>query len=404
MNIWLISKYATAAKYGFETRLFALAREFKKAGRHPVIISSDSNHLAAFPVFDSVYAHEIIDGCEVWWIRTLRYRASVSLKRVLSWLDFELKLLFMPKRKLPKPDLIIVSSLSLLTILNGLLLRRRYKCKLIFEVRDIWPLTMIEEGGYSRRNPFVKLLAWIERLGYRKSDMVVGTMPNLAEHVSNVAGDGLVCECVPFGFDSSFFNEEEPAPSDYIRQYIPENKFIIGYAGSIGISNALETIVACAREMADDDRFFFLFVGDGGMRDKYISETKDLKNVAFAPKVKRTQVQSLLRRCDVLYFAVYDSMVWRYGLSLNKLIDYMMAAKPVIASYSGFPSMLNESGSGVFVPAGDLPALKGTFHEFIEKSPEELSAVGLTGRKWLIANRRWDVIARHYLNLCDTLQ
>ena len=95
-NIWIISKYASPAEYGFESRLFALAREFRKSGRNPVIIASDSNHLVSFPEFKSPLTRETIGGCETWWIKTLKYTKTVSVGRVLSWLDFELKLLRMP--------------------------------------------------------------------------------------------------------------------------------------------------------------------------------------------------------------------------------------------------------------------------------------------------------------------
>ena len=48
-------------------------------------------------------------------------------------------------------------------------------------------------------------------------------------------------------------------------------------------------------------------------------------------------------------FCIYlqKSKVWDYGQSMNKIVDYMMAGKPVVASYSGYPSMLNEAGSGI---------------------------------------------------------
>src|SRR4051812_8014322 len=72
-TIWLVSKYISPKKYGFETRLFAMAREFVKMGRRPVVITSDSNHLARFPEFAEPYTHENIDGVDTWWIRTSKY-------------------------------------------------------------------------------------------------------------------------------------------------------------------------------------------------------------------------------------------------------------------------------------------------------------------------------------------
>ena len=402
-TIWIISKYASSREYGFESRHFALARKFVRVGRSVTIISSDSNHLAKYPTFKKLYNREKIDGIDVCWIRTLKYQKTVSLRRILSWLDFEIKLFLMPKKNIENPDVIIVSSLSLLTILNGIWLKRKYKCKLIFEIRDIWPLTLVAEGGYSNNHPFVLLLGWIERMGYQKSDLIVGTMPNLTAHVTKVTGRELPCHCVPFGFDPSFFEQPGSLPDGFAEHYLPEGKFVIGYAGSVGFTNALETLIESAKRLSNDDRFFFLIVGDGDMREKFISEVSGMKNIAFVPKVERHQVQSILQLCDLLYFAVYDSEVWEYGLSLNKLIDYMMASKPVVASYSGYQSMLNEAGSGVFIPSADEKALIDTLNKFADLQREELAPMGRAGREWLINNRNWDVLAQEYLKHCDSL-
>ena len=87
----------------------------------------------------------------------------------------------------------------------------------------------------------------------------------------------------------------------------------------------------------------------------------------------------------------------------GKLIDYLMAAKPVLASYSGYQSMLNEAGCGEFVPSGDVAALRAAICRHAEMPPETLTERGQSGRRWLLENRRWDVLARQYLTICDTL-
>jgi glycosyltransferase involved in cell wall biosynthesis len=398
-TIWCISKYAVPLKYGYGHRLFSLAREFNVLGHRALVISSDSNHLGRLPKVTSTYSRETIDGVETWWIRTTKYRRSSTVGRAISWIDFEIKLWLMPKRLLPRPDVVIVSSLSLLTILNGYRLKRKHGCQLVFEVRDIWPLTIVEEGGFSRWNPFVMFLAWVERFGYRHSDVIVGTMPNIAEHVEDVTGKTGNCHCIPLGYDPELYRNLEPLPEDYEERYIPEGKFIVGYAGSIGITNALSTLVHCAMEMEKDDDIHFLLVGDGGLLDEYKARTIGLKNITFAPKVRKAQVEMILRRCQVLYFGVLESAVWRYGQSLNKLIDYMRAGKPIIASYSGYPSMVNEARCGVFVPARDVRALSLAICEYAHLPKEELEAIGKRGKDWLLEHRSYERIAEEYSGL-----
>ena len=397
--IWYVCKYVTPLKYGWASRQFYLAREFQALGHKAVVVSSDSNHLGKFPAFEDTYTREEIEGIETWWIRTARYVRTASVRRILSWLDFEWKLWRMPTDRLPKPDVIIVSSLSLLTILNGIRLKARHGCKLVFEIRDIWPLTMTEEGGYSPGNPFVKLLGWVERLGYRRSDVIVGTMPNLTEHVTEVTGQVLNCQCIPMGYDPALYDQPEPLPEGYAEKYIPPGKFIVGYGGSIGQTNALDTLMACARALKDDPRYHFVVLGSGDLLEKFKGETADLPNITFAPRVKKEQVQRVLERCSVLYLSVENSKVWRYGQSLNKVIDYMTACKPIIASYDGFPSMIDEAGCGVFIPAKDLGALKGAIVDYAARPPGELEAIGARGKAWLLEHRLYRRIAEDYCRL-----
>ena len=95
-------------------------------------------------------------------------------------------LFLFPKKKLDKPDIIIVSSISLLPILYAVFYKISHpKCKFILEIRDIWPLTLIEVGNYSRKNIFIRFLTWIEKLGYRKADYITSLLKGTNEHIVN---------------------------------------------------------------------------------------------------------------------------------------------------------------------------------------------------------------------------
>lgn len=399
--IWYVSKYVALPSTGrVGTRPFMIMREMVRMGHRCLILTSDSSHFYTVPDLEGQYLTSVSDGVEVCWIRTLKYQGAKSFRRILSWLDFEWRLWRLPKDEFPRPDVVIVSSLSLLTIFNGLLLRRRYGCPLVFEVRDIWPLTIVEEGGFSPYNPFVIALAMVERLAYRRADAIVGTMPNLQQHVVEVLGRSRPVHCIPMGVDESMIGDVgplSPVYDDTLR--IHRDKFLVCHAGAIGISNALDTLLACARAMRDRPEIHFLIVGEGDLRAQYQEMCADLPNVSFPPVVPRDMVQSLLARCDLLYFAVHASKVWNYGQSLNKVIDYMLAGKPIVASYSGFPSMINEAGSGSFVPAGDAEALRAEILRYAQMPASARAAIGAAGRTWLLGNRRYRDLAEEYLRL-----
>ena len=372
-------------------------KEFAQLGYRCVIITSDSNHLAQAPSLDKPYLLQEVDGMQLWWVRTLKYQVAKSTRRILSWIDFEWRLLWLPKRQLPRPDVVVVSSLSLLTLLNGLLLRKRYQCRLVFEIRDIWPLTIIEEGGFSPRNPFVIVLGWIERLGYRHADAIVGTMPNLREHVAKVLGVEKPAECIPMGINSTSLVETLDVSADYDAKYLPKGKFVVAHAGTIGITNALDTFLDCAESLVDNPATHFLVVGDGDLREQYRARYGHLPNLTFAPKVPKQMVQAILAKCDLLYFSVHVSAVWRYGQSLNKVIDYMLAGKPIIASYAGYPSMINEAECGTYIPAGDMAALRAEVLRYSLLPKSEREMIGARGRDWLLAHRNYQALAQNYL-------
>jgi glycosyltransferase involved in cell wall biosynthesis len=398
--IWYVSKYVEPAnKASTGGRGYLIMRELARMGHECVIITSNSNQLAEVPDMSEPYQLQEVDGMQLWWVRTLQFRVAKSLRRILSWLHFEWRLCRMPKAQLPKPDAIIISSLSLLTILNGFLLRRRYGAFLVLEIRDIWPLTITEEGGFSRLNPLVQALGWIERLGYRNADAIVGTMPNLGEHVAEVLGTSKPTYFIPMGVDETYLAAGEELSPDYAAKYIPSNKFIVAHAGTIGITNALDALLDCAEQMRDNVTVHFLVLGEGDLREYYQQKYAHLSNLTFAPRVPKSMVQAVLARCDLLYFSVHVSKVWRFGQSLNKVIDYMLSGKPVVASYTGFPSMIDEAGCGSFVPAGDVAALRHELEHYSHMSANERAEVGARGRAWILANRQYPKLAEDYLKI-----
>ena len=397
-TIWYVTKYfspKTVSSPG--GRGWILVDEMQRAGYQVVVITSDSNNLVDLPVLQNRVTLHVTDGVRLVWLKTMKYSVAKSLRRILSWFHFEWNLFWLDKSQLPRPDVVIISSLSLLTIINGLFMRLKYKSRLVFEVRDIWPLTIVEEGGFSRRNLFVRGLAWLERIAYRRSDAIVGTMPNLAAHVRSELGCERPVFCVPMGVSQDHLSDATDLPANYIERNLFSNKFKVVHAGTIGITNALDVFLSAANAMQDYADIEFILVGDGPLKQCYESQYGGLTNLVFAPKVPRNMVQAVLEKGDLLYFSVHDSKVWDYGQSLNKVIDYMLAAKPVVASYNGYPSMINESGCGVFVPANDVDVLVTAILEMKSRSQVEREQMGARGREWLLQNRCYSKLASDYL-------
>lgn len=402
MNIWYLCKYVSKPGDGYVgMRSFYLMKELSNMGFEIDLITSSSS------AFLQNTSHKKLDvispSFSFHQIRGISYPKANSILRLLSWFEFELKFFFFKKKKLRKPDVIIVSSLSFLTIVNGLFWKKVYSAKLIFEVRDIWPLTLIEEGGYSKFNPFIVILSFIEKLGYNFSDIIIGTMPNLKSHVLEVTNkNSSKVICVPFGIPGS--NEDLVFRSDFSPKSANKN-FVIGYVGTIGMTNALDTLF-CALQEVDmvELNIECHIAGDGPLLEKYKQKYNFITNLKFLGHVDKKDVGELISTFDVVYFSTFKSKVWNYGQSLNKVIDYMLSGKPILASYSGFPSMIDEANCGWFIEAENSNALAKKIIQISKFKKDELVQLGTNGRDWIKENRSYTSLAKYLKHQILTIQ
>lgn len=390
----MISKYAPVPGYGSNPRWFELAKRFAKSGVQCEIITSDSNHGSSYRVTEGKISMIQIENVTYSILKTLKYEKTASLARVLSWLDFDLRL-FQFKRNIT-PDVIVISSLSLTSILFGIYIKLAKKARLVFEVRDIWPLTMIEEGNFSCLNPLYLFLRGVELLGYKYADLIVGTMPNLRQHVydSGIKKPRSAFHSCGIGVASE--RAESTAKYKFTKdvENLIKGKVIIGYCGSIGLTNNLTDFAGYMKNSSHKNAVF-LIAGDGAQKEFLTTQLKSQKNVIFLGKIKPELVQGFLRRCDILFLATISSRVWKYGQSMNKVVDYMLAGKFIIAQYDGYPSMINESGCGIFT---DREGLASCFDDALKMTSEARNVKGESGRSWLLQNHNYNLLASTYIS------
>lgn len=404
-TVWYISKYANIKKFGSETRQTSFCKEFHKNGFDVRLITSNSSHLfETLPNFKGRYYEHKEDGVDVVWVNTFRYIKANSVKRIISWIWFELFVILLPLFKnYKKPDVVIASSLSILSVLSGSFFKCFYKSKFILEIRDIWPQSLVDLRGISTKNPLIIFLSFIEKIGYKYADEIVGTMPGLHLHVEEIIGKNSKVHFIPQGVSLNFYKDkQETVPLEYIKQYIPKNKFIITYAGTLGVANALNYIVDTARILnTEKTNIHFLFLGTGAEEAKLKEQvaTFNINNITFAPRVAKNQVQSILKVSDLLIASVRNEKVYEFGISLNKFIDYMYAKKPIICMFSGYPSMINEACCGEFTPSENPEVLADVLVKYANMSQEQLNVVGNNGYDFLVKKRNFDVLSEQYMEL-----
>ncbi|OUD35007.1 glycosyltransferase family 4 protein, partial [Flavobacterium sp. FPG59] len=363
------------------------------------LISSQSSNIKVYQNLKGYYELKTDGYLKIFLLKGPRISLGFSFLRLWSWILFEwyvLKLSLFGKQ-LKKPDVVIISSLSLLTFCSGVLLKWKYKTKLIIEVRDIWPLTLIEIGSYSKYNPIVIILRGIEKLGYSSADAIVGTMPNLKEHVRKSIKKKTPVYCVPQGYDSNIFVSDLSDISKIKLDKIRFDKFSVVYAGTIGKANNIDLILSVAEKlMIKADKVHFYLLGDGPLKNKYLYESADLTNVTFIEPVPSAELSLFLSNFNLLICPIANQSIYRFGISPNKIVDYLRSGRPILFSYNGYPSFINGDKYSFTVSADDSELFAAKLEAILEMSEDTLIEMGKNGLSTVENYHSFDFLADRY--------
>jgi glycosyltransferase involved in cell wall biosynthesis len=129
----------------------------------------------------------------------------------------------------------------------------------------------------------------------------------------------------------------------------------------------------------------FLLIGNGTEKDRLIQMAKenDLKNIEFKDPVPKKEIAKIINKSDVLILLVRNSPLYKYGISFNKLYDYLASGKPVIFSSNAVNNPVKEDNAGVTVPPDNPKTLADAIIKLYQMSPEERRKMGMNGKKYV---------------------
>ena len=396
--IWIINQFAGTPESGWGERHYYLGQYWKKMGYEVKIISGSFNHVFnKFPETSGRYTIEELDGITFCWVKSPTYR-PLSLMRFWSMLIFAFRIYQLPVEKLKKPDIIIVSSMPIFPILPAYSLKKKLKARmLIFEVRDLWPLTPRYLGGYRCLNPMIVMLKWFEKFAYRRSDKIVTLMPNPHHYINTISGNPKKLFHIPNGINQEVLQTE--VVKQEVIDSIPSDKFIVGYAGTLGLANAMEYFIEAARLLKDQPEIYFVIIGDGYLRNTLIEQAKGLGNIKFLEKVPRKQVQSIIKKFDVGFISSRNLSLYCYGGAANKFFDYMLASKPILAAYVENNDPIKLCGCGLRVSPEDPNAIIAGVLRLFHMTPQQREEIGVKGNAYLLQKHDISILASQFVDI-----
>jgi glycosyltransferase involved in cell wall biosynthesis len=315
-------------------------------------------------------------------------------------LVFMTRLYRLPVHRLAPPDAIVVSSPSLFPILPAERHARRLGARLIFEIRDVWPLTLQELGGISRRHPLIAVMTRFEDHAYRAADAIISVLPGVASHLSTRGIPPLKLCVIPNGVGNDAFNEPKARAPAHVRAATAGSPFTIGFVGTLGTANALDALIGAARLLTADD-MRFVIVGQGSDEGRLRALARGLPRVVFVGPVAKADVPATLREFDACYAGYHRSALYRFGISPNKVFDYMAAARPIVLAADAVNDPVRDADCGASVPPDDPLALADALRSLRAMSDAERTALGANGRAYVEREHTYAALAERYVRVLE---
>lgn len=390
-----------------EYRPYYMAKRWVAAGNNVTVAASSFSHLRTHNpnIGDAKYQEEMIDGVRYFWIAGNQYHGN-NKERVKNMLSF-LWGLYRYRGKITaqgKPDAVIASSTYPLDIYPARKIAKKYGAMLIYEVHDLWPLSPIELGGMDPKHPYIRVMQKAENDCYKYSDYVVSLLPCAKDHMVE---HGMLPEkfvYIPNGIEKSEWENPFHYPMVYrekLQKYHDDGYFLIGYTGAHGIANALDSYVEAGLKLRGK-KIKLLAIGPGPERERLIEKAHKLKLddvVEFLDPVKRDQIPELLDQLDALYIGLQSQPLFRFGVSPNKLMDYMMAGKPIIFAIDAPKDMVAEAECGISIPPENSQAIADAAVKLSQMPEDDLAKMGAHGKMYILANNEYDVLSKRFLQV-----
>lgn len=368
MHILYLHQYFVPPDGSGGTRSFEMARRLVAAGHRVTLITSS----AFFPshyTFDNKTTFLEIEGIQL-RIIDIPYSNRLSYaSRMLAFIRFAL-LSAMEVVRADNVDVVFATSTPLTIAIPGVIAKRKHKCPMVFEVRDLWPEMPIAIGAL--RNPLViKIARMLENWAYSNSDHIIALSPGMKNGVVQTDYPEPKVSVVPNSCDVALFRTPSFNDTEFWDRYpFLKGGPLIAYTGTFGLINGVDYLVDIAAEMAKiNPSVRFVIAGDGKQKHQVLAHARNRgvleKNFWIIPPVPKKEIPNLLSVTTVATSVVVDlPELWHN--SANKFFDALAAGRPIMINHAGWQAeVLTSTGAGLVVPPSDPSVAASMLHEFI---------------------------------------
>lgn len=405
-RILLINHYAGGLIHGMEYRPFYFAREWVRNGHKVLIIAASFSHIRQKnPTVKKLIERETIDGIDYLWVKTPLYTGN-GIRRAINMAVFIMALYTLCRKTINsfKPNVVIASSTYTWDNWPAYHYAKKYKACYVYEVHDLWPLSPMLLGKMSARNPFIWSLQCAENFACRHADKIISLLPAAEQHLMEHGMAKGRFTHIPNGINENEWSSPTDIPIEHnslIDKFREYSKFIVGYVGGHGVSNALDQLIEAAADKRLN-KIGVICVGNGIEKERLKIKAEQLgANVLFLDPVAKQSVPALMRKVDLLYIGWARSPLYQYGISPNKLFEYMMAGVPVLHAVEAANDPVKEAECGLSIAPEDPEALCNAILKLASLPETERQAMGERASKYVKEHHTIEMLADKFLKIVD---
>lgn len=385
------------------TRHFELGKRLVADGRQFTVIASDLVYQTGKRVTAQkrLMTESYDDGVRILRAYTYSSLHRSYLARVFSFLSFMMTSVFVGIRA-GKPDVVMGTTPPIFQAVSAWMLAVIHRRPFLLEIRDLWPEFAIDIGIL--KNPvLIQIARWLENFLYARADYLLVNSPAYRDYLISKGIEARRISFIPNGVDPAMFDPQNRA-MDVRAKYAVDNKFVVTYAGAIGMANDLDVLIKAASAIRNRHDIQILIVGDGKERTRLQDEVTKLglANVTFTGSIPKSQMSEMLAASDAC-IAILRNIKMFSTTYPNKVFDYMAAGRPTILAIDGVIREVVESAQGgTFVPPGDAKRLAETIIYFADH-PVETKEMGKRARAYVVNHFNRDDHARELMGLISRI-
>jgi len=388
LDVYWVNQFAVPPDQPGGTRHYDFASELGRRGHRVHLVASDLNlttrrYSRRRRASDARAIDEEINGVPFTWLTAGTYRGN-DWRRVTSMGVFGLAVFghLARVRRRGHPVVFIGSSPQLFAALGTWAAARFRRVPFVFEVRDLWPESYTGVSG-KERGLEITVMRWIADLLYRQARAIIVLAGPNAERICARGVDPAKVITVPNGVDLQGFAEGEPA-----ADLSEDGAFTFVYAGTHGPANDLETVVLACYLLQERGRTDVraVLLGDGATKESLVALAEELQvtNLAFVDPVPKSAIGPTLRTADAGLMVLAPVELFSYGVSPNKLFDYLGAGLPVLTNVPGLVAdIVADADVGLSVEPGSAEALADGMASMADATP---AGVDERGQAFIRAN------------------